>query len=236
MVRANSPQAVFFDVGGTLFESRPGAPEVYATVLSRMGRPVSADEVAPVFQRVWSELTQLHPRGLDRYHGFKGSEREWWGEFVRRVLGDLGHTAPWEQALDDLMDAFGKPELWYVFPEVTEVLSRLRSNAVRLAVVSNWDSRLPGLLERLGLRVFFDELLVSAIEGVEKPEAAIFHRAAARLGLEPERCLHVGDSPLDDYRGAESAGMRVVLVDRAGIFENGYVRVTDLRGLYDFFG
>ena len=98
MADGNSPQAVLFDVGGTLFESRPGAPEVYATVLSRLGCPVTADQVSPVFQRVWSDLTQLHPRGLDRYHHFKGSEWEWWGEFVRRVLDQLGHPAPWESA------------------------------------------------------------------------------------------------------------------------------------------
>jgi putative hydrolase of the HAD superfamily len=226
---------VLFDVGGTLFESRPGAPEVYATVLSGLGRAVTADEVAPVFQRVWADLTQLHPRGLDRYHRVKGNEWEWWGEFVRRVLGELGHPAPWEPALQELMDAFARPDLWYVFPEVTEVLGRLRSDGRRLAVVSNWDSRLPVLLDRLGLERFFDEVLVSALEGVEKPDVEIFRRAAARLGLGPDRCLHVGDSPLDDYRGAESAGMRAVLVDRAGIFGNGYARVTDLRGLYDLF-
>jgi len=235
VVRANSPQAVLFDVGGTLFEARPGAPEVYATVLSRLGGPVTADEVAPVFQRVWADLTQLHPRGLDRYHQFKGNEWEWWGEFVRRVLGELGHPAPWESALSELMGAFANPELWYVFPEVTEVLGRFRLDGVRLAVVSNWDSRLPVLLERLGLKGFFDELLVSSLEGVEKPDIEIFHRAAARLDVSPDHCLHVGDSPLDDYRGAESAGMRAVLVDRDGIFGNGYIRVADLRGLYGFF-
>ena len=235
MARANSPQAALFDVGGTLFESRPGAPEVYATVLSQLGGPVTADEVAPVFHRVWADLTQLHPRGLDRYHHFKGNEWEWWGEFVRRVLRELGHPAPWESALSALMDAFAKPELWYVFLEVTEVLNRLRSHDVRLAIVSNWDSRLPMLLERLNLAGFFEEVLVSAVEGVEKPDIEIFLRAATRLGLEPACCLHVGDSPLDDYRGAESAGMRPVLVDRAGMFGNGYVRVADLRGLYDFF-
>ena len=231
MGHGESTAAVLFDVGGTLFECRPGAPEVYAEVLSRLGGPVTAEEVGPVFQRVWSELTQLHPRGLDRYHGFKGNEREWWGEFVRRVLAELGHSARWEPALRELMAAFADPALWYVFPEVAEVLGRLRARSLRLAVVSNWDSRLPALLDRLELTGFFDEVLVSALEGVEKPGAEIFRRAADRLGVDPVRCVHVGDSPLDDYRGAESAGMRAVLVDRAGIFADGYVRVADLRGL-----
>jgi len=233
VAQGDSPLAVLFDVGGTLFECRPGAPAVYARVLSRLGGPVTAEEVGPVFQRVWSELTQLHPRGLDRYHAFKGNEWDWWGEFVRRVLVELGHSATWEPALRELMDAFADPALWHVFPEVAEALGWLRARSLRLAVVSNWDSRLPALLDRLELTGFFDEVLVSALEGVEKPGTEIFRRAAERLGVDPARCMHVGDSPLDDYRGAESAGMRAVLVDRAGIFGNGYVRVADLRGLYD---
>ncbi len=233
MVEGDSPQAVLLDVGGTLFECRPGVAEIYASVLSRLGGPVTAAEVGPVFRSVWSELTELHPRGLDRYHHFKANEWEWWGELVRRVLARLGHAAGWEAALRELMDAFADPTLWHVFPEVPEVLARLRAAGLRLAVVSNWDSRLPALLERLGLAGFFDAVLVSALEGVEKPGVEIFQRAAARLGVAPAHCLHVGDSPLDDYRGAESAGMRAVLVDRDGTFGDGYVRISDLRGLYD---
>ncbi len=231
MVRQDSPRAVLFDVGGTLIESRPAPPEVYARVLGRWGAAVTAEQVAPVFQRVWEELTQEHPRGLDRYHRLKGDEREWWGEFLRRVLSELGIDVPWRPVLGALFEAFADPGLWHVFPEVPEVLANLRARGVRLGVVSNWDSRLPALLERLELRRWFDAVLVSAIEGIEKPAPEIFRRAAARLGIEVEECLHVGDSPLDDYRGAESAGMRAVLVDRKGAFDNGYRRVRDLREL-----
>jgi len=231
--RHDSPQAVLLDVGGTLIEARPSVSDVYAQTLSRWGPPVEPRQVDPVFREVWTELTQLHPRGLDRYHHLKGGEREWWGEFLRRVLARLGHPAPWEPVLGELFDAFADPTLWHVFPEVAEVLARLRSEGVRLAVVSNWDSRLPRLLDGLGLSEFFDEVLVSSLEGVEKPGTEIFRRAAARLGVAAAACLHAGDSPLDDYRGAESAGMRAVLVDRARIFTNGYLRVSDLRELYD---
>ncbi len=233
MRRVDSPQAVLFDVGGTLIEARPGPSEVYASVLSRWGSPVDAARVEPVFQEVWSELTQLHPRGLDRYHHLKGGEWAWWGEFLRRVLAKLSLRAPWEPVLEELFDAFAQPSLWHVFPEVTEVLARLRGNGLRLGVVSNWDSRLPALLDRLELARFFDSVLVSGVEGVEKPGIEIFRRAAERIGVSPGACVHVGDSPLDDYRGAESAGIRAVLMDRSGIFTDSYLKVTDLRGLYE---
>jgi hypothetical protein len=61
--RHDSPQAVLLDAGGTLIEARPAPPEVYAEALSRWGSPVDARQVAPVYQEVWAELTQLCPRG-----------------------------------------------------------------------------------------------------------------------------------------------------------------------------
>lgn len=226
--------AVVLDVGGTLIECRPTPPEIYAHVLSRFGPAVTAAEVEPAYRGVWQELTQLHPLGSDRYHLLKGGEWAWWGEFLRRVLSTLAHPAPWEPVLAELFEAFSDPSLWRTFPEVFEVLEGLRQRNLRLGVVSNWDSRLPALLDRLGLGGYFDATVVSALEGVEKPAPEIFARAAQRLGVAPGECLFAGDSPLDDYRGAESAGMLPVLVDRHGVFANGYRRVTDLRGLYAF--
>jgi putative hydrolase of the HAD superfamily len=228
--------AALLDVGGTLIECRPSPPEVYAEVLTRWGPPVAAAAVAPVFRHVWTEMTQEHPRGLDRYQERKGGEREWWGEFLRRVLAGLAHPAPVEPVLAELFAAFSRAELWHVFPEVPDALRWLRDRGLRLAVVSNWDTRLPALLERLDLADLFDAILVSALEGVEKPAPEIFLRAAARLGVEPAACLHVGDSPLDDYRGAESAGMLPVLLDRTGAFADGYRRVCDLRGVCELVG
>ena len=228
----DSPKAVLLDVGGTLIESRPSPAAIYADVLSRRGETVTEEEVAPAFKAVWTELTLEHPPGLDRYHHLKGGEWEWWGTFLRRVLDRLGHRTPWEPVLAELFETFADPTLWHVFPEVREVLDELRGRGLRLAVVSNWDARLPTLLADLGLADYFEQLLVSGIEGVEKPAVEIFHRAARRLGVENADCVHIGDSPLDDVRGAEAAGMSAVLLDRHRLFADGFVTIEDLRGVY----
>lgn len=232
LVRGKKPKAVLVDAGGTLIQAVPEPPAVYAATLSRYGPPVSAQEVAPVFAQVWQEMVEEHPRGLDRYHLLKGGERAWWGRFLREVLERLHHPAPWAEVLDELFAIFARPEQWQVYPEVRAVLTKLKEAGVLLAVVSNWDSRLPALLEGLGLVRYFDELLVSSLEGVEKPNPEIFTRALMRLGVSPEATTHWGDSPLDDYRGAEACGIYPVLVDRQGVFVDSYVKAKHLGEAY----
>jgi len=226
-------KAVLLDVGGTLIEAFPPPAVVYAKTLSRYGPPVSSEAVAPIFTQVWQEMTQEHPRGLDRYHLLKGGERAWWGKFLQRVLARLGHPAPWGPVLEELFAAFARPEAWRVFPEVPRVLEKLRQRGVLVAAVSNWDSRLPGLLAGLGLMRFLDELSVSSLEGVEKPDPEIFRRTLARLGVKPKEATHWGDSPLDDYRGAEACGIQPVLIDRQGLFFDSYVRARHLEEAYE---
>jgi HAD superfamily hydrolase (TIGR01509 family) len=89
-------------------------------------------------------------------------------------------------------------------PGAFETVRRLQLRGLALCVVSNWDCGLPEHLDRLGLRL---PVVTSAEAGAPKPDAAIFRLALERLGVEPERALHVGDSPADE-QGARSAGMR----------------------------
>jgi putative hydrolase of the HAD superfamily len=148
-----------------------------------------------------------------------GGERAWWGEFVREVLVRLDHEAPWEALLDELYRAFSKDSVWRMYPEALETLDGLAELGVPLAVISNWDHRLPEILDALELTDRFEVVTVSSIAGVEKPGAEIFKRTLAQLGVEAGRTLHVGDSPLEDYSGAQNAGMGAALIDRRGLFE-----------------
>jgi len=221
--------AVTFDAGNTLLYCDPSPAEIYARALSRRGRPVSVTEVGPVFANAWSEMQKRTDAGKDRYSSVAGGERAWWGEFIRGVLDRLDHDAPWEPLLDDLYAAFCDPGVWRTYPETLATLGALAGREVPLAVISNWDRRLPEILASLGIIDFFDVVVVSAIEGVEKPSPEIFHRAMARLGLNAADVVHVGDSPLEDYGGAEKAGLQTVLLDRHDTFNHdGYRRISSL--------
>jgi putative hydrolase of the HAD superfamily len=118
--------------------------------------------------------------------------------------------------LDDVLEALLAAIRFRAYPEVPDVLARLRAGGARLAVVSNWDVSLHDVLERTGLRPLVDAVVISAELGVAKPDPAIFRAALGRLGAAAEGAVHVGDSLEHDVAGARAAGLEAVLVARNG--------------------
>jgi len=95
------------------------------------------------------------------------------------------------------------------------VLQKLRGK-YELGLVSNfaipecaWE-----LLDKYGLRGFFDVVLVSAEINKRKPSPEIFERALRILDVSASKAVFVGDVPGSDVKGAKNAGMKAVLVDR----------------------
>jgi putative hydrolase of the HAD superfamily len=207
-----------FDVGDTLIRPRGSFGAVYARVLEDLGYPSDALALERALRATWAEVNATLPPGADRYRVQPGGEAGYWLRFVRRTLRLAGGypEGTEKRALEPLRSAFGSPEAWAVHDDAEPALDRLASAGIGLGVVSNWDSRLPGLLEALGLAHRFRTLAVSSLEGVEKPDAAIFARALERLGARPEETVHVGDIPELDGVGARAAGVFPLLVDRRG--------------------
>jgi putative hydrolase of the HAD superfamily len=211
---------VLFDAGDTLIGPRESFGAVYARVLRTLGTNLPAADLERGLRAGWAEFNHDHEPGKDRYRTYPGGEAEYWLRFIERTLA---HTkdAPQDpdlptRALEPLRDAFRDPHAWIVFPDVVPTLDELRSMGVRMGVVSNWDSRLPRLLDQLGLAPYFGTVAVSHLEGIEKPRPEIFLRALERLGGKPETTLHVGDVPELDEAGARAAGIASVLIDRRG--------------------
>lgn len=226
--------AVSLDAGNTLLYCDPPPAAIYAEHLGRYGPEVSAETVAPAFRRAWAEMQQATASGDDRYGSAAGGEKTWWGQFVRVVLRLLDHPAPWRPLLDDLYLAFSRPEIWNVFPDTMPTLEALRGAGIPIAVISNWDRRLPAILDDLELTGLFHTISVSSLEGIEKPSPEIFRRTASRLGVPPGEMLHVGDSPRDDYEGAAAAGLEPRLLDRHGVFAgDSYRRIESLAEVPD---
>jgi putative hydrolase of the HAD superfamily len=108
---------------------------------------------------------------------------------------------------ETFVDAFMSSIVLRPIDGALEAAAALRRRGLELAVVSNWDIGLAGLLEQIGAASPFTAIVTTAEAEAPKPDPAVFRLALDRLGVEPDRALHVGDEP-EDERGAAAAGMR----------------------------
>jgi len=102
------------------------------------------------------------------------------------------------------------------YPDAAPALAALRRRGMALVCVSNWDVSLPEVLDRCGLGGAFDGVVTSAGSGARKPDPAIFAPALELAGCGPDEAMHVGDTPEEDVAAARAAGIRCLLLDRAG--------------------
>ncbi|MBI4770749.1 MAG: HAD family hydrolase [Chloroflexi bacterium] len=99
-------------------------------------------------------------------------------------------------------------------PDLHSTLGELRRRGYRLGLVSNASdyANVGRLLDKAGIRAYFDPVLVSAAVGVRKPNPHIFELALQAWGLPPAQVVMIGDTLGADILGAHNAGMRGIWV------------------------
>jgi len=139
---------------------------------------------------------------------------------VHRVFSDVGMVENFDAFFDEVYERFRDSQGWILFPETVEVLQELRSRQLKLGVISNFDSRIYPVMESLGIRDFFDAVVLSSETGFCKPDRQIFEAAATAIGVPASRILLVGDSPYDDVEAGIRAGMSAILIDRSNRYSD----------------
>ena len=230
-------KAVLFDVGQTLICTARSVGDVYAETAAKFGVHVIPEKLNETFRQLWTERRNALHSGTS-----EDLERQWWYDLVADTFACAGSNcqpprqqfqARFDNFFDELFDVFTRPETWCVFDDVRPALQKLREMGLRLAVVSNWDSRLETLLRRLELAPYFEFILTSARAGFRKPDPRIFQAALNRLSLPPQNVAHVGDSYEDDFEGATAAGIWPVLIDRHQWCPAGIPAIRSLNELPD---
>jgi putative hydrolase of the HAD superfamily len=114
-----------------------------------------------------------------------------------------------------------------VDPEAIPLLNQLQNRGYKLGLITNFDHspHIHHLLEREGLKSFFDTLVISDAVGLKKPDPKIFHLACAQLRVEPSQCLYIGDDPEADFWGAEQAGLKAILIQKTKQFKRAHYEV-----------
>lgn len=198
--------ALLLDCAGTLLRPAEPVAETYARFAARFDEHVSAAQVAEVLPGVMARARSLRAGRPDW--------RAYWAEVVRVSTGCAS-----EGLLDALLRYFARPDAWRVTEGAEACARAVAEHGMKVAIVSNWDLRLRGTLQALGVLRWVDAAIISSEVGVEKPHPGIFHRACERLAVDPGRALHVGDDVGDDLRAAREAGCQALLwPDEVGSF------------------
>ena len=204
------------DAAGTLITpSRPVA-DTYADIARGFGAAPSVPAIAGAFGIAFANMPAM-AFGAIESAALVALEKSWWRRLVRQVMSQSATgVEDFEAFFEALYGHYASPLSWRLYPEVTSVIESLTGSGYRLALVSNFDSRLIPILEGLGIHHRFDQVVYSTAAGYAKPDTRIFTRAASALGVENARAVHVGDSYEADYLGARTAGMQGLLLSRQG--------------------
>jgi putative hydrolase of the HAD superfamily len=193
-------RTVFFDAGGTLVLPREPVGVVYA----RAGRRHGVDADPRALMASFLETFRTRRRG-DR-----PQDRAWWREVVDDTFRRFGAATDPTALFDELYEHFTDPASWRLVEGAIPTIETLRGRGYQTALLSNWDDRLPHLLEGLGLAPLLDPVVVSCRVGVEKPHPRIFEVALREAGVPAAAALLVGDDREADVEGARAAGMHAV--------------------------
>jgi putative hydrolase of the HAD superfamily len=223
-------RAVTFDAAGTLIAPREPVGRTYARIARECGIPADEAAVEQAFRAAFRAAPPLAFPDV-AVDAREDRERAWWRDVVRAALGPGGAHAELEACFGRLFAYYADGAAWIVYPEVPGVLDIVRARGLRTGVVSNFDRRLPRLLDELGLAPRFDAIVWSSDVGAAKPAAAIFTHAVRRLGIAPAETCHVGDDLEADVGGAARAGLRAIHLDRRRRDAEALSTLTDLERL-----
>lgn len=189
-------RAILLDYGGTLDGDAQHWFDHFVRLYAEVGADVPYAALKDAFYAADAALT-LHPDV--RSFGLESMVRT-------HVALQLRHHRRGDDTLAHALAEAFIADTRAAWDRNRPLLRRL-ARRFRLGVVSNSYGNMPALLAEASLAPF-ETIVDSAVEGVAKPDTAIYALAAARLALPPTQLLHVGDSWERDVIPAGSLGMR----------------------------
>lgn len=211
MKQKYSPQAIFFDLDGTLVDSVPDLAEAARRMLAELGEPTRSD----------AEISAFVGKGIP--------------VMVERAL-TVGRVPVSPEQLREAIAAFMRHydvtngELTVAYPGVAETLPVLHARGIKLGCVTNKaEAFIAPLLEKLGLLRYMGCIVGGDTLMQKKPEPEPLWHACKVVGVRHEAALMVGDSG-NDALCARRAGIPVLLMTY-GYNEGVPVDTVDCDGL-----
>ncbi len=209
-------RAIFFDLGNTLLYFDDNWNEIQQQAILSLGQNLNflGVEVEPGI------LAAEFEKRIKIYYEKRDVDLiEHTTEFVLRdTLESVGYPNAQDDLVRSGLDAFYstfQPH-WVLEKDTISTLRSLRAMSYRLGLITNaGDAKdVNTLIDRAGIRSYFDRIWISATVGVRKPHPRIFEIAVDSMNVKPKESVMVGDALNADILGANTIGISSIWITR----------------------
>jgi HAD superfamily hydrolase (TIGR01509 family) len=205
----NNIEAIFLDHGNTLrvvVEDEAFATQARQGIMTLVGSTDSEEIFFTKLDERWKTYRKWSIESM-----VEASERELWtihllpdypAEKIAPLAGRL--TRLWRDK-----DGRRLPPA-----DVKPVIQELDRRGYILGIIANTitETEIPDWLEQDGLAQYFKAVVLSSLLKIKKPNPEIYWEATRQIGVDPARCVYVGDNPKRDVLGTRRAGFGMVIL------------------------
>jgi putative hydrolase of the HAD superfamily len=204
-------KAVIFDYIGTLVNCRgytmDSSMENLYSALVNEGFEVTKDQFLASYALAHEKYRKI------RYEELKEVTNAVW---VAEALSNLGFKVSADHhRVKCALNVFFKAYIdTFELRDGAKKLLKQTQQQCKIGLISNF-THAPVIhksLRLLGIDAFFDVVVVSEAVGWRKPSPKIFQDALQRLGVEAKDAVYIGDSPIEDIKGAKQSGLKTVFI------------------------
>lgn len=187
-----------FDCYGTLIDWETGIFSALRPILAAHGKPVTDSALLEMYSTLEAEAER--------------GEFQPYREVLQSVVRGFGQRLGFTPTTAETRSLPESLATWHPFPDTVPSLLELKKR-YQLAVISNVDDDLFAVTAPQ-LKVSFNHVITAGQAHCYKPCLEIFKMALSRIGLLPDRVLHVAQSIYHDVIPAKSLGLSTVWVNR----------------------
>lgn len=191
-------QVLTFDCYGTLIDWESGMLAALKPILQAHQVELADEEILQLFAEFESELEQ------GPYLKYR--------QVLENVVQKFGERLRFSPSAEEKSALPESIQNWLPFPDTVEALKQLQQQ-FQLVILSNVDDDLFANTAKR-LQVKFDQIITAEQLQTYKPSLNNFKAAIERIGLPPEKILHVAASIYHDVVPASSLGLSTVWVNR----------------------
>jgi putative hydrolase of the HAD superfamily len=209
---AKKPRAVLFDADNTLYAYEPAHDQAMRATVEKAKRALAVD--AATFRDAFEKARKAIK---ERLAGTVACHSRLL--YMQGALEQMGLKTQLYMALD-LEQTYWRTFMAsaVLFPHAREFIDSVRRAGLATCVVTDLAAQIQfRKLIYFNLNDCFDYVVTSEEAGAEKPAAAPFELAFAKLGVKARECVMIGDDARTDLAGAKALGIPTIQKRHTGV-------------------